>query len=87
MTVTLHFPDDIKAALQARADALGVSIEDWLQQVAAREIRPAPIANLQRTNPDEWVRQLRAWVQTTRPPSPLLPEEATSRESIYPDRD
>jgi hypothetical protein len=36
--------------------------------------------------PEEWVRQFNAWVEGHDRTTPLLSDEAISRESIYPDR-
>lgn len=47
---------------------------------------PVSIAHLQTTNPKEWARQFDAWVNSHDPSTPVLSDEAMSRESIYPDR-
>jgi len=85
MTVTLHFPDDLKAALQARAEAAGMTVEDWLERLAKQQVRPESVTDLQRTDPEEWARHLRAWAETPRPKAPLLPDEAVDRSSFYPE--
>jgi hypothetical protein len=36
--------------------------------------------------PEEWVRQFDTWVDSHDRTTPLLSDEAVSRESIYPDR-
>jgi hypothetical protein len=46
----------------------------------------ASIAHLQKTDPQEWARQFDAWVDSHDPNTPVLSDEAMSRESIYPDR-
>jgi hypothetical protein len=46
----------------------------------------ASIAHLQKTDPQEWARQFDAWVDGHDPNTPVLSDEAMSRESIYPDR-
>jgi hypothetical protein len=49
-------------------------------------IELASIAHLQKTDPQEWARQFDAWVDGHDPNTPVLSDEAMSRESIYPDR-
>jgi len=44
------------------------------------------IADLQNTNPQEWARRFQEWAENHDRTTPLLGEEAISRESIYPDR-
>ena len=63
-----------------------MSIEELLLQLTD-QFAPLPsIAPLQRTNPQEWMRQFRAWAESHDRTTPLLSDEAVSRESIYPDR-
>ena len=37
MTVTIHLPDEKAAALQAQADARGLSLEKWIARLADEE--------------------------------------------------
>ena len=37
-------------------------------------------------NAEEWMNKFRAWAHSHPPDTPLLPDEAISRESIYADR-
>jgi hypothetical protein len=37
MTVTIEIPDEQLAALKAKAAAHGLTLQDWLQRVAAQE--------------------------------------------------
>jgi|GEM_PF-5012688 len=91
MPITIEFstPED-EAAFKAQAHAAGVSAEDLARRALEREIFATPeensIAGLQRADPEEWGRQFRAWAQSHPHNTPLLSPEATSRESIYPDR-
>jgi hypothetical protein len=86
MTVHIEIPPDREAALRARARARGLTVEQWLLEVAEQYAPSGPIANLQRTDPQEWARQFRAWADSHDPNLPVLSDEAMSRESIYPDR-
>jgi hypothetical protein len=86
MTVMIELSEEQAAALKAQAEAHGMTVESWLQNIAAQPVQPASIAHLQKTNPKEWMRQFRAWAESHDRTTPLLSDEAVSRESIYPDR-
>lgn len=86
MTVTLELSPEIEAALKSQAQARGLSIEQWLLQLAQQNAPSVSIAHLQKTNPKEWARQFRAWAESHDPNTPVLSDEAMSRDSIYPDR-
>ena len=84
MTVTLNLPPEKEAAFKAQAQARGLSLEQWMLELADQSVQPASIAHLQRTDPEEWARQFLAWTDS-HGPDPVLSDEAMSRESIYPD--
>lgn len=86
MTLTIELSPEREAALQAQARALGLSIEEWLLHLAEQHIPSGSIAHLQKTDPVEWARRFRAWADSHGPSTPVLSDEAMSRESIYPDR-
>ena len=85
MTVTLHLPPEKEAAFRAQAQARGLSLEQWMLEVADQYVQPVSITHLQKTDPKEWARHLDAWVDSHNPNTPVLSDEAMSRESIYPD--
>jgi hypothetical protein len=85
MTITLNLPPEKEAAFEAQARARGLSVEQWMLELADQSVPPVSIAHLQRTDPQEWARQFDAWVNSHRPDIPVLSDEAMSRESIYPD--
>ncbi|HXB74822.1 MAG TPA: hypothetical protein VNY05_41710 [Candidatus Acidoferrales bacterium] len=85
MTVVLNLPPEKEAAFQAQAQARGLSIEQWMLEAVDKYVEPVSIAYLQKTNPQEWARQFRAWADSHDPKIPVLSDEAMSRESIYPD--
>jgi hypothetical protein len=85
MTVTLNLPPEKEAAFKAQAQARGLSIEQWMLEVADKYVEPVSIAHLQKANPKEWARHFDAWVDSHNPNTPVLSDEAMSRESIYPD--
>lgn len=86
MNLTIELSDEQAAALRAQAEAQGLTVEQWLRRIADQHVQPTSIAHLQRTDPKEWARQFRAWADSHDPSTPVLSEEAMSRESIYPDR-
>ena len=86
MTVIIELSPEKEAALKAQVRARGLTIEQWLLDLAEQHTPPASIAHLQRTNPKEWSRQFRAWADSHDPNTPVLSDEAMSRESIYPDQ-
>ena len=85
MTVTLHIPADKEAAFRAKAMARGMTIEQWMLEAASEHVEPACVAHLQKTHPEEWTRHLDAWFDSPRPETPILSDEAMSRDSIYAD--
>ena len=85
MTVTLNLPPEKEAAFKAQARARGLSLEQWMLDVADQSAQPGSIAHLQNTDPEEWARHFDAWVDSHNPNTPVLSDEAMSRESIYPD--
>ncbi|MFY9727783.1 MAG: hypothetical protein WAJ87_19970 [Bryobacteraceae bacterium] len=85
MTVTLNVPPEKEAAFKAEAQARGLSLEQWILDLAEQQVQPASITHLQKTNPKEWARQFRAWADSHSPNIPVLSDDAMSRESIYPD--
>jgi hypothetical protein len=83
MTVTLNLPPEKEAAFRAQAQARGLSLEQWMLEVADQHVQPVSIAHLQKTDPKEWARHFDAWVDSHNANTPVLSEEAMSRESIY----
>jgi hypothetical protein len=86
MNVTIELSDQKAAALRAQAEAQGLTVERWLEQIAEQVLQPVSIAHLQKANPKEWARQFDAWVDSHDPNTPVLSDSAMSRESIYDDR-
>ena len=84
-TVTVDLPPEKEAALKAKAQAQGLTLEEWLLQIAEQHVPPASIAHLQKTDPAEWARRFHAWAESHDRTTPLLSDEAVSREGIYPD--
>jgi hypothetical protein len=85
MTVTFNLSPEREAAFKAQAQARGLSLEQWMLEVAEQHVQPLSIVHLQKANPQEWARHFDAWVDSHDPNTPVLSDEAMSRESIYPD--
>ncbi len=87
MTLTINLPPEKEAIFKAKAQLRGLSVEQWLVELGDQHVQPAgSIAHLQRTDPQEWGRRFDEWVNSHDPNTPVLSDEAMSRESIYPDR-
>ena len=90
MTVTINLPPDIEAGLLAQAEAEGVGVSDYLQNLVRSQIEAKLGANVAERPayelpPEEWLREFRAWVASHADKTIVLPDEAMERESIYGD--
>jgi argininosuccinate lyase len=85
MTVTLNLPPEKEAVFKAQAEARGLSLEQWMLDVAEQQVHLVSVAHLQKTDPQEWARHFDAWVDSHKRDVPVLSDEAMSRESIYSD--
>jgi hypothetical protein len=85
MTVTLNLPPEKEAVFTAQARARGLSLEQWMLEVADQYVQPVSIVHLRKTDPQEWARRFDAWLDGHDPNTPVLSDEAMSRESIFPD--
>jgi hypothetical protein len=90
MTVTIELPPEIEAGLLAQAEAEGLGVSEYLQhlvreQVASKIRGSAPSRPAYELPPEEWVREFKAWVDSHRGNTVVLPDEAMERESIYND--
>lgn len=87
MQLTINLPPEKEAGYKAAAEIRGLSVEQWLMDVADQYVQPAgSIAHLQKTNPQEWARKFHEWAESHDRTTPLLSDEAVSRENMYPDR-
>lgn len=74
-----------EAALKKQAEAQGLTIEEWLARIAEMHVAAISEAHLQTTDPKEWARRFHEWAESHDRTTPLLSDEAISRQSIYPD--
>jgi hypothetical protein len=90
MTLTIEMPPDIEAGVLAQAQAEGVAVSDYLQnlvreQIVAKLGNSAPGRPAYELSPEEWGKQFETWADSF-PAAPSIPDEALSRENLYPDR-
>ena len=86
--MSINLPPEKEAIFKAQAHAQGLTLEQWLVEIADQYVqRTESIAHLQRTSPDEWLRQFRSWAEGHDRMTPTLSDQALLRENIYPDRD
>jgi hypothetical protein len=85
MTVTLNLPAHVEQAYLAEAQAKGVPLDELVRDVLL-SLQPPPVPVVSELPPDEWIRKFRAWAHSHRTDTPLLSEEAISRDSIYSER-
>lgn len=83
MTLTLELSPAQEAALKSQAQSRGVSIQELLLEVAQQIAPSSTISHLQIENPAEWARQFHEWAESHDRSTPLLSDEAISREEIY----
>ena len=81
--MTLNLNPDVEARLRALARRNGISVEAFLQHIVEEKSRPAP--REQQLSPEEWASQFEQWANSF-PDTPPIPDEALSRENLYPDR-
>jgi hypothetical protein len=88
MELSIRISDEKAPMLKAQAEAQGITVEQWVEQIAEQSAQPQPasIAHLQKINPKEWARRFHEWAESHDRTTPLLSDEDISRESIYPDR-
>jgi hypothetical protein len=77
-------PLEREAAL--RAQPRGLTVEQWLLEPAEAHAPSSSIVHLQRSDPKEWARRFHEWADSHDPNTPVLSDEAMSRDSICPDR-
>ena len=86
MKVTVDIPEEQLAKVTARAEHRGVSVEEYAQSVMNVALATRDLADPDTRTVEERLASWREFVNTPRPYSPPLSDEAISRESMYPDR-
>ena len=82
MTLTLTLTPDKETRLAEQARRAGLSLDEYVQRLVdqtAEETTPPP----PRLSPEERIARLVAWAESHGTDTPLLTDEAISREAIY----
>lgn len=79
MTITIELPPHVEASLAAKAAEQGMPLPDYLQRLLEEQVPPRSAASLSPAD------RARLWRDSARgmPHTPLLSNEAVSRESFY----
>lgn len=86
MTVKLELTPEIELGLLRQAQERGVSLDAYLQAELSRLANVRDAASpVRKLSGDEWVKQIDQWADSF-PDAPPIPDEALSRENLYPDR-
>lgn len=82
----LDLPPEKEQLLKAAAQARGMTVEQWLLQLA-EQFGPsaAPWESKQSSRDAFWEKEFEEWLNGI-PETPQLSDEAISRASMYPDR-
>jgi len=80
--MSLNLNPDIEAKLISVAQASGVCVEDLLLHVVEEKTGHSQVGRL---SPDQWAKQFEEWADSF-PEAGPIPDEALSRENLYPDR-
>jgi hypothetical protein len=90
VTVTIELPPEIEAGLLEQAQAEGLDVNHFVQNLVRNRIATSTMitpSGPDELSPEEWVRELNAWSQSHAHDNlPVLSDEAISREWIYEDR-
>ncbi|MGG6270575.1 hypothetical protein ACQ4M3_38315 [Leptolyngbya sp. AN03gr2] len=91
MAITLELSPETETRLIAQANAQGISVEQLLKNTIEVLLATSSSTGFNtRTNSDateEWVRAFTDWANSHSTDTPLLSDQAVSRESIYRDRE
>jgi hypothetical protein len=79
--MSLNLNPDTEARLIALAQSSGVSVEDFLLHVVEEKTG----SKARQLSPEQWVNQFEEWADSF-PEAAAIPDEALSRENLYPDR-
>jgi hypothetical protein len=80
--MSMNLNPDTEARLIALAEANGVSLETFLQDIMEER---SGFSRVRRLSPQEWATEFEEWADSF-PEVPPIPDEALSRENLYPDR-
>jgi Arc/MetJ-type ribon-helix-helix transcriptional regulator len=84
MTIELK-PEQVKAIDRAIGAGLAKSADEVVE-AGVEALRDRRQIEAHSENPEEWMRSFRAWAHSHPTTTPLLSDEAVSRDSIYRER-
>jgi hypothetical protein len=92
MAITLELSPETESLLVAQANAQGISVQELLKNaIELLLVTSSTESNVpSQFNPDateEWIQAFTDWANSHSSDTPLLSDEAVSRESIYRDRE
>jgi hypothetical protein len=79
--MSLELNPDIEARLIALAQSSGISVEDFLLHV----VEEKALSQSRHLSPEQWTAQFEQWADSF-PETAPIPDEALSRDNLYPDR-
>lgn len=86
MTVTLELKPEVEERIVAEAKALGLSVEDYIQQELEAKVSKSQTP--EQMPYAEWLQKFNEWLNShDYIKAPPLSDEAISRESIYRERE
>jgi hypothetical protein len=86
--MTLDLTPDVERRLRQEAERRGVEADVYAAQLIERQLPPQPDNSdslWDRLTPEEWKKELRAYVESHDPTLPPLAPEAYERASFYED--
>jgi len=90
MTLTVEVPPDVEAGLLAQAQAQGLDMPSYVENVLRREAMAQPVAEVFRPaeelTAEERLVHLRKFIESHAGNTVVLTDEEMDRESIYEDR-
>lgn len=88
MTLTIDLGPEQEARLLQEAARQGLDARDYVRRLIESHLPPHSVAPPLTTtaSPQERARAFRAWAESHRRDTPLLSDDAISRESIYSER-
>lgn len=78
----INLRPDLAEQLTNLASAKGLSVDAFIQQIIDEK---SAVTSPSRLSPEEWAHEFETWADSF-PQAPLIPDEALSRENLYPDR-
>ena len=86
MAINIELRPDLEERLAEEARAQGMSLSSYLETVLDKNAADSQSLQTALT-PEEWGRELRQWAKDFPGQTPLLTDQAISRESIYDDEE